>query len=301
MAAHTQARLVLDVSTAKPGDTVMAGIHFHMDPGWHTYWRNPGQEGGLPPTITWQLPSGVTAGKIQWPVPDKLKSVDPDIGTQPKTETINYIYSKDVVLLVPLQLAKELSPGPINLKARVTWLECAERQCVPGRTEVQASLDVGNEAQLSPEKALVETWQKRLPKSADGLQARASWDGAAGTNRLLIIEWTRATVAKEGDFYPDKSEEFEIHPEMKKVPGVAGKIRLRTEVKKLGTAWPGQISGLLIEQSAGATSAYDATLTVEDKAPTTPATTSVAQVHLAQSCSSAKVASATSLPPPSAV
>src|SRR5207244_7650400 len=97
-------------------------------------------------------------------------------------------------------------------------------------------------------------------------------------NRSLIIEWTPATAAKEGDFYPDKSDEFEIQPEMKKISGAAGKIRLRAEVKKLEGAWPRQVSGLLIEQSASATNAYDATLPIEEKASatTTSANASVA-------------------------
>ena len=33
-AAHTQARLVLSVEMARPGDTVLAGIQLHMDPQW---------------------------------------------------------------------------------------------------------------------------------------------------------------------------------------------------------------------------------------------------------------------------
>src|SRR5882672_5245793 len=58
-AAHTQARLVLAAESARPGDTVLAGIHLHMEPRWHTYWKNPGAS-GLAPTNEWQLPSGVT-------------------------------------------------------------------------------------------------------------------------------------------------------------------------------------------------------------------------------------------------
>src|SRR5215471_17282512 len=42
-AAHTQARLILSAETARPGDTVMGGIHLKMDPGWHTYF------GSFPP------------------------------------------------------------------------------------------------------------------------------------------------------------------------------------------------------------------------------------------------------------
>src|SRR5689334_992812 len=70
-AANTQARLLLSQETAKPGDTVLAGVHLHMNPGWHTYWKNSGQS-GLPTQIEWQLPTGVTAEAIQWPIPKKV-------------------------------------------------------------------------------------------------------------------------------------------------------------------------------------------------------------------------------------
>jgi thiol:disulfide interchange protein DsbD len=75
LAAHTQARLILAAETARPGDTIMAGIHLHMDPGWHTYWRNSGQS-GMPTSNDWQLPKGVTVGEVQWPVPDKSPELE---------------------------------------------------------------------------------------------------------------------------------------------------------------------------------------------------------------------------------
>src|SRR5262245_38965902 len=92
-AAHTQARLLLAADTARAGETVMAGIELRMEPHWHTYWRNSGGS-GAPTTIEWELPKGVTAGEIQWPVPEKL----------PAEELTTYIYENEVVLLVPLKL-----------------------------------------------------------------------------------------------------------------------------------------------------------------------------------------------------
>ena len=56
-AAHTQVRLILSADTARPGDTVMAGVDLKLEPGWHTYWKNPGAA-GMPTRIEWQLPPG---------------------------------------------------------------------------------------------------------------------------------------------------------------------------------------------------------------------------------------------------
>ncbi|MGH7942479.1 MAG: protein-disulfide reductase DsbD domain-containing protein, partial [Limisphaerales bacterium] len=96
-AAHTQATLVLSDDMAKPGDIVWAGLDLKMDPGWHTYWKNPG-EAGMPTTIAWQLPPGVTAGKIHWPIPEKL----------PPSEVTTYGYSDETMLLVPLKIGPAL-------------------------------------------------------------------------------------------------------------------------------------------------------------------------------------------------
>jgi len=66
----TQTRLLLSAESAQPGETVWAGVELKMAPGWHTYWRNPG-DAGLPTTMTWTLPPGVSAGEINWPIPEK--------------------------------------------------------------------------------------------------------------------------------------------------------------------------------------------------------------------------------------
>ena len=250
-AAHTQARLVLAAETAQPGDTVLAGVQLQMDPRWHTYWRNPGAS-GMATKIEWQLPAGVTAGAIQWPVPEKL----------PDEDLTTYIYTNEVVLLVPLRLAADLRPGPLNLKASVSWLEC-ETACIPGKASVQAVLNIGLETQPSKDASSITAWQQKLPKDSAGLSARAWWEKpAAKDSRPLILEWNSSTAASEADFFPDASEDFEVQPATKRLPAQAGKIRLQTEVKKLAGEWPQQISGVLVQQSGPARLAYEVSLPV---------------------------------------
>jgi thiol:disulfide interchange protein DsbD len=262
-AAHTQARLILAAETARPGDTVMAGLHLKMDPGWHTYWRNSGQS-GMPTTTTWQLLKGVTAGEIQWPVPEK----------SPEQDLTTYIYENDVVLLVPLKLAPDLPPGPVEIKGKIDWLECA-KACVPGSASVQATLTIGTETKPSKDADLIATWQKKLPKNGDAANARAWWEKpATGDLRPFIIEWT--STASEADFYPDSSEQFEVQPRTEKLPSEAGKIRLRLNVKKLSGDWPKQISGLLVEQPKTEKPAYDVKLSVGESSQLTSVSSTAA-------------------------
>jgi len=250
-AAHTQARLVISFESARPGETVVAGVLLHMDKGWHTYWRNSGQS-GLPTTIDWQLPAGVTVGTIQWPTPKKV----------PEKELTTYVYEDEAVLLVPLKLASDLAPGDLDLKAKVSWLECEEK-CLPADAQVNVRLVVGTETKSSQDLAFLESWQKKMPKHGEDISAQAHWElSPKGDLRPLIIEWTSAGTITDADFYPDSSEKFEVEPMTEKLTASAGKIRLRAQVQRLAGDWPKNVSGLLIEGSGPRQLAYDVKLSI---------------------------------------
>ena len=98
--AHTRANLILANEVVRPGETIWAGIHLRMEKNWHTYWRNPGGS-GMSTSVDWELPQGIKAGAIQWPLPEKLS----DQGLT------SYIYENETVLLVPLTVSSEVKPG----------------------------------------------------------------------------------------------------------------------------------------------------------------------------------------------
>ncbi len=55
-----------------PGAPLWLGLRIQHQPGWHTYWKNPG-DSGLPTELAWQLPAGLDPGEIAWPVPEKIR------------------------------------------------------------------------------------------------------------------------------------------------------------------------------------------------------------------------------------
>jgi len=55
------------------GQTFWLGLKIEHAPHWHTYWQNPG-DSGLPTQLNWQLPAGLQAGEIAWPLPKKSRS-----------------------------------------------------------------------------------------------------------------------------------------------------------------------------------------------------------------------------------
>ena len=262
LAAHTHAKLLLAAETAKPGDTVWAGIQLKMDRGWHTYWKNPGAS-GKPTDIKWELPSGVTAGETQWPIPEKL----------PEEDLTTYIYKGEVVLLVPLKLAADLPAKPLELKAKLSWLEC-EIQCVPGSADIEATLAVGAETKPSPESKLISMWNSKVPQPGAALGARAWWGGPAkGDLRPLVLEWTSFGTKGEPDFFPYGSEQFEVQANAKMLSASPDKIRLQTAVKKFEGEWPARIGGLAIQKEGANTAAFEVRLPVEASGPASVAST----------------------------
>ena len=248
-AAHTQARLLLNVESAKPGDTILAGVHLKMDAEWHTYWKNSGAS-GIATSIKWDLPDGLNAGEIQWPVPKKL----------PPDDLTTYAYEDEVLLIVPLTLSAGLKPGPQALKATVSWLECKDK-CIPGSAEISATFNVGTETKTSPEAATILAWQKKLPGSAEALHPHAWWENQTTNDlRALILEWDGRP--DEADLFPLASDSFEVQGEVQRLPSDFAKVRIRKLVKNFQGEWPKEILGLLVQLSGTEKSANEATLTI---------------------------------------
>ena len=240
VAAQTQARLVLAAESAAPGETVMAGVHLHMNKGWHTYWRNPGESGDAT-KIQWNLPPGVAAGPIMWPVPEKSIFVG----------LTTYVYHDDAVLLVPLTLGKDVPEGPIEIKAHVSWMEC-EELCVMGKQDVSASLNVAKAAKPSQHAKLIEQWKAKLPVDGSFLQPTAKWDGPIKDDaRPLVIEFSATNAWSNPEFFSYGSKDYEVGGETEKLSTDKGKIRLRKTVKKLEGDWPAYLPGILVNKGAG--------------------------------------------------
>lgn len=237
---HTQASLLLESNPVRAGDTVWAAVRLKMDAHWHTYWRNPG-ESGMATKIDWELPSGVTAGEIQWPAPEKLIL----------TGATTYVYKDEVVLLVPLTLAGDLSPSPLELKATVSWLEC-EELCLPGSQKVNATLVIGQESKPSTDTARFTAWKKRIPQTTT--PHTAYWEGMTpDLSRSLVFEWTSPTKLTTADFYAYSADSYEVSTTTEFMGGKSPTNRLRLTVTKYDADWPTQIPGLLVSDSSDAT------------------------------------------------
>jgi thiol:disulfide interchange protein DsbD len=257
-AHHTQAKLILSADTAKTGDTIWAGVDMKMEPGWHTYWKNPGAA-GLPTKIEWQLPPGVTAGEIQWPLPEKL----------PPIEVTTYGYENEVMLLVPLTVATNLPAGPIDLKAIVSWLECKD-VCIPASQTVEATLNIGSETKTSADAATIESWKSKIPKPTNW-SLQAFWNESEnGDTRSLVIEGIAHIAGTDFDFFPNASDQFEIQAATKEITeenlgSNAVVFSFFKFVKKYSGEWPKEIGGVIVMDVGANKIGFEVKLPVSEK------------------------------------
>jgi len=132
---QVEAELVAERDKWVPGEPITVALRLAMIPGWHTYWRNPG-DSGEPTRIEWRLPPGFTAGEIEWPVPQRI----------PVGPLMNFGYEGEVLLLTRLVAPSDLAAGqPVTVRARAHWLVC-EVHCIPEEAELSLTLPVAGRA-----------------------------------------------------------------------------------------------------------------------------------------------------------
>jgi DsbC/DsbD-like thiol-disulfide interchange protein len=172
---HGTVTLVSETTSLSPQHETWLGLHFVLEPGWHTYWTNPG-DSGTPPHLTWKLPAGFQAGPISWAVPERL----PLSGG-----LTDYGYQKDVTLLVPIKGGTNASPAPsAEVSVQISIVVCKDL-CIPGKANVSVALPVraAPPAALNANIALFAAARNRLPKP---LPAGWSVRATDGKNEFLL-------------------------------------------------------------------------------------------------------------------
>lgn len=117
---RTEVTLTSNVSAIYPQQKFWLALHIKMQPGWHTYWINPG-DSGMVPNLAWTLPNGFVTGTLQFPPPDSLQVGD----------LVDYGYSDNAWLLVPVTAPSVLRANAVSILAlKARWLVCKDI-CIP--------------------------------------------------------------------------------------------------------------------------------------------------------------------------
>jgi len=128
---RVRVELLSEVGAISPGATFWIGLRQRIEPGWHTYWMNPG-DSGEPPRIEWMPSPGWALGEFAWPPPERIR-VGP---------AMSFGYIDEVVLPLPVTAPRDLVPGArVTLQGQASWLVC-EKICIPEEAPVALTLTV---------------------------------------------------------------------------------------------------------------------------------------------------------------
>jgi thiol:disulfide interchange protein/DsbC/DsbD-like thiol-disulfide interchange protein len=124
---RVEARLLVHPDD-RGGRVQRVGVLFQLDPGWHLYWRNPG-ETGIATVLDFELEGG-RVGPIAWPAPRAFGEAG-DLFTA-------YGYEDRVLLTAEAELDGADLRGR-RLRARADLLVC-ETECIPATLLLERQL-----------------------------------------------------------------------------------------------------------------------------------------------------------------
>src|SRR3978361_895132 len=111
---HSAVRLL---AGSRSGAVLLGGIAFQLQPGWHTYWRTPG-DSGVPPRIDFGKSENIEAVTVLWPPPTMLPA---------GAGGTSLGYQKQVVL--PLRIVAKNADKPVTLRGDINYAGC-EKLCI---------------------------------------------------------------------------------------------------------------------------------------------------------------------------
>jgi len=236
-----------------------AGVWFRLAPGWHLYWRNPG-ESGLPTQLRFHSSAGDSVDReaaFRWPAPALFEEAEGTIST--------YGYADEVMISAYLPTPE---PGG-RIAVEADLLVCKD-ECIPARFELSRAVD-GGEANAAAHRALFAKAEARLPRpaAAAGLDIRvdalALSDGPGAEPGRPF----RAQLGLECDgcelsaahFFPYGSDALEVAPPVEALSQVGpGQFSLPIH----GEVWTDgdrELAGVLVlEQADGSETAIEVAL-----------------------------------------
>ena len=149
-ASNSSVEIYYDVGSSESNQEYLLGVKFKLDPGWHTYWKNPG-DSGEKASFEWTLPDGFKIDGPFWPQPEKI----------PYPPLMTFGYNDEVIVFFKLS-----SFGRINDDSEISlstkWLACAD-VCLPQEAFIKTKI---NENLISNKNALEmnDSFNKNIPE-----------------------------------------------------------------------------------------------------------------------------------------
>ena len=168
---NTRVELVSEVANPSPGQRFSISIVMTPKPGWHTYWKHPG-DSGIETRATWANPPGVAVSPLRYPVPE----------TYVVSGIMNHVYSAENVLLAEVDVPQNAS-GALPLQVKLDWLVCDAEICVPESATLALPLKTGDGSADPAQQRRFADARDALPRP---LMEQAVFAAEAGKIRISV-------------------------------------------------------------------------------------------------------------------
>ena len=171
----SQVRLIAGALPGAAGAEVYAAIEIAMEPKWKTYWRHPGDAGGIPPEFDFSASRNLGDVEVLFPVPERI--ID-ESGT-------TYGYGGQAVF--PVRLKPRDPTKPIDLRLNAFFGVCKDI-CIPAEADVALT--------IAAERLTV--FPAKLAQALDGVPERVTAAQLAGGSAGVRL----VSIRREGGAKP---------------------------------------------------------------------------------------------------
>src|SRR5271156_6778195 len=173
---HTAARLIPGSPVKTAGAAFLrAGVEIRLDPGWKTYWREPG-DSGVPPTFDFSGSENVKSVSVEWPAPERF----PDGAGG---NSIGYVGR----VVLPLHVVQKDAARRSSVHLKLSYAVCGNL-CVPAEATLELTLsgDGAEETALAKEELRVP--RRVAPGAGKGLAVISAHREPGGEHDRIVVE-----------------------------------------------------------------------------------------------------------------
>jgi len=137
---ETTAKVTPEYSAVEPGDLFKVAFTLNHAEHFHSYFKNAGVIGS-PPSVTWELPDGLTAGKLLFPQPAAIRTMVGGV------DATLYGYDGEATFIVEIEASENLKVGSeYEIKGSFDWQECDDKSCLMGSHDFSFKVTAGEES-----------------------------------------------------------------------------------------------------------------------------------------------------------
>lgn len=197
--ANFSAKLIVGEFERTDPTTAWLGLDVRLEPGWHAYWRSPG-DAGAPPEFDWSDSRNVRETTVEWPAPRRFSDDGMD----------TFGYAEHVLFPVKVRLQDESAPAHISLK--LVLYVCST---ICTQNEARFVTDITPGSGGVDAQGLISKWRGKVPREASPtMSVHRLWLEHQPKPRLLIEVLARPALNEPDVFIDGDAAVAGDHPQI---------------------------------------------------------------------------------------